>query len=483
MAVLLASYVPEVRGDVLASGAPFSIHSDSGANRFSPSVARAGNGRFVVVWHEWSQVLDIPQAFARRYERNGEAVGTEFLVDPSSPRQVDPEVAAVNGGGFVVVWLTTYVAVGSSRRQIIRARLFDGDGAALVDPFQVDVGNTTAFGALDNEPRVSTSSDGSFIVTWARGGDASGELVFGQRMAADGTASGSEISFEDLGNLVSPVTGSFADGGFVLDWAHASPSPYLEGQYEYRSRQRLFDADGQPVGPVLFSSRSSEGAEGRDGIGIGVSANDEYVVTWSDGYFTDVFPSGPFNVFAERRNRSGQVLTPAFQVNTRRGNEDEDAGKHGVAVDVDGNGAFTIVWGGDGGYHNSDELGIFGQRFDASGSPEGTEFRVTPDGTGYPKKPAIAADETAFMAVWQVSQGVMGRMFDIVDEVICGDANVDGGITASDALIVLVSAVTGAFCNVNVCDTLSDSRITATDALRVLQAAVQGTSILGCFEL
>ena len=54
----------------------------------------------------------------------------------------------------------------------------------------------------------------------------------------------------------------------------------------------------------------------------------------------------------------------------------------------------------------------------------------------------------------------------------CGDANLDGTITAPDALIALRTAVHLAFCNNEICDYNGDGDVTASDALAILKTAV-----------
>jgi len=63
----------------------------------------------------------------------------------------------------------------------------------------------------------------------------------------------------------------------------------------------------------------------------------------------------------------------------------------------------------------------------------------------------------------------------------CGDANGDGGITASDSLVILKVAVSGELgCSMSRCDTDGNGDISATDALRVLRVAVGGSIVLVC---
>jgi hypothetical protein len=62
----------------------------------------------------------------------------------------------------------------------------------------------------------------------------------------------------------------------------------------------------------------------------------------------------------------------------------------------------------------------------------------------------------------------------------CGDANDDGEVTASDALIALRAAVGTRNCELAVCDADGNESITATDALRILRHSVGQPVELDC---
>jgi hypothetical protein len=66
------------------------------------------------------------------------------------------------------------------------------------------------------------------------------------------------------------------------------------------------------------------------------------------------------------------------------------------------------------------------------------------------------------------------------DTVVCGDANADGNITATDALVILQVGVGAAECAECRCDVNSVGGITATDALVVLRVAVGEGVVLVC---
>jgi hypothetical protein len=62
----------------------------------------------------------------------------------------------------------------------------------------------------------------------------------------------------------------------------------------------------------------------------------------------------------------------------------------------------------------------------------------------------------------------------------CGDANGDGNVTASDALVALLTAVGLENCPITVCDVDANGTVAAADALRILARAVGQDVDLGC---
>ena len=62
----------------------------------------------------------------------------------------------------------------------------------------------------------------------------------------------------------------------------------------------------------------------------------------------------------------------------------------------------------------------------------------------------------------------------------CGDANGNGTVEATDALIALRTAVGTATCDLCACDVDSSGAIVASDAQRILTAAVGTTVTLQC---
>lgn len=191
-------------------------------------------------------------------------------------------------------------------------------------------------------------------------------------------------------------------------------------------------------------------------------------------------------VFARRFDAAGTALGPEFQVNTFT-----------TGLQFSGRGAFqsggrfVISWTSrdqDGGNN-----GVFAQAFAGTGTPVGTEFQVNTATLGAQDSSAIAATGS-FVVTWNSDgqdgdgEGIFGQRFDFVGPstttttapaAACGDPN-GAGVTATDALIVLQTAVSLAVCEPCVCDVDASGSVAATDALVVLRLAVGQQVALMC---
>jgi hypothetical protein len=188
----------------------------------------------------------------------------------------------------------------------------------------------------------------------------------------------------------------------------------------YTTSDQFFAAVAMdPRGPFVvvwvsyFQDGSFEGVFGQRYDAVGVPQGGEFQVnayTTLDqaGPAVAVDPVGNFVVvWASRQDGSGDGIvgqrfdaagTPRgteFQVNTyTTSNQSVPA----VAVDAGGN--FVVVWHG---YHQEDgsSFGIFGQRYDAAGAPRGGEFRINTYTTNGQIFPGVAMDAGSnFVVVW-----------------------------------------------------------------------------------
>src|SRR5439155_24349152 len=112
---------------------------------------------------------------------------------------------------------------------------------------------------------------------------------------------------------------------------------------------------------------------------VAKAAGGDVVVVWDAEVSADAA-----GTFGQRYAGTGTLVGGAVLVNAYT------AGAQGYpAVAVDGVGNFVAVWEGAG---PGDDAGIFGQRYDSTGTPLGGEFRVNTYTTGTQGHAAVAAD-------------------------------------------------------------------------------------------
>ena len=140
----------------------------------------------------------------------------------------------------------------------------------------------------------------------------------------------------------------------------------------------------------------------------------EAVVVWeSDGGLVD---TDGRSIQGRRFSSSGDLLGDAFLVNTyTTGNQDDPV----AAASPDG--GFVVVWSSVGADGDTSGASVQGQRFDSSGDPVGAQFQVNAYTTGDQSEPAVeVAGDGTFTVVWTSSasdngdtsnSSVQGRRF------------------------------------------------------------------------
>jgi hypothetical protein len=110
-------------------------------------------------------------------------------------------------------------------------------------------------------------------------------------------------------------------------------------------------------------------------------------------------------VFARRFDAAGTPLGSEFQVNTYT------TGKQaGGGVAISPAGAFVIVWSSA--IQDDSSYGVFAQRFDQNGAKLGVEFQVSSFTQGYQGAPSIAAAANgSFVVTWVYYVDVVARLF------------------------------------------------------------------------
>jgi hypothetical protein len=162
-----------------------------------------------------------------------------------------------------------------------------------------------------------------------------------------------------------------------------------------------------------------------------------FVVAWRS-FDSDV------DVFAQRRDSSGNVLGADFQVNTYTTSYQYDP-----AVAVDDAGNFVVVW--TSAYQDGSDSGVFGQRYDSVGTALGGEFQVNTATTGYQAAPAIAANAAGgFVVTWVGSSdgsagGVFAQRYDSAGAPEGGEFLVNTYTTGGQSIPAIAADAAGNF--------------------------------------
>jgi len=166
-----------VSGDV-------TVNTFTNSGRLNPAIATLANGNVIVVWASINQVssTSMQDVYGQLLSPTGQKIGGEFLINQFTDfNQRTPAVAALAGGGFVVVWvseqqrsgnidanagsgmLVTYSSITNRPSVDIYARLFSATASPLGAEFLVNTGST-----ICANPRVAAASDGAFLIVWGQ---------------------------------------------------------------------------------------------------------------------------------------------------------------------------------------------------------------------------------------------------------------------------------------------------------------------------
>ena len=263
-------------------------------------------------------------------------------------------------GDFVVAW-ESHDQDGSSYG--IYAQRYNAAGVAQGGEFRVNTFTTGNQG----RPSVAMDADGDFVVAWdGQRRSATTHGIFAQRFDAAGVAQGNEfrVNTTTTHSQTAASVAMDSDGDFVITWNTYSGSyPFivLEGVLPALQRRR------SPAGSGNSASTRSDPSPGVF-PSVAMDADGDFVIAWNSytGPGDSQTASLPASTTPPAR-RAGRE----FRVNTFT------IPRPGVAASVamDADGDFVVVWSSD--LQDGSDSGVFGQRFNAAGVPQGSSFAST----------------------------------------------------------------------------------------------------------
>jgi hypothetical protein len=348
-----------------------------------------------------------PQAAGGEFQINTYTTGTQS----SAAVAMDPQ------GNFVVVWQSPAQDGDGSG---VFGQRYDAAGGPVGAEFQVNAFTTGS----QSGPAVAMDPQGSFVVVWTGVGQGDYFGIFGRRYDAAGTPQGAEFQVNSYTTdpQVEPRVAFDPQGGFVVVWGSDGQDGSGFGAFGQR-----FDAAGTRLGGEfqVNTYTTDEQVYPR----VAVDPQGRFVVVWASNG-----PDGNlFGIFGQRFDAAGAPVGGEFQVNTYT-----TAYQIRPAIAMDAAGNFVVVWRSN--LQDGDLFGVFGQRFDATGNRQGSEFQVNTYTTAYQTSPVVAMNAVGqFVVAWTSAvqdaggYGVFGQRYDAAGVPIGGEFQVNTFTTGNQS--------------------------------------------------
>ena len=288
------------------------VSSAAGGDQTDAAVATLANGNVLVVYSSLNQLStnSLKDVYAQVLSPTGQKIGAEFMVNQYTPyNQRTPSVAALQGGGFVVAWVSemqrsgtvdnpnsTFLYGATIRPSVdVYARLFGADGTPAGSEFLVNTGTDVCA-----NPNVAPSSDGGFMVTWGQKNSQVLALswdVFARPFSSAGSGGAVRtVNTYQYGDQFGPRLASLGTDYLVV-WTSLGQDGDREGVYGKFLRGDGTAAGGEFRANTTTVSQQMHPAVASDGAG-------QFLITWS----SFVGGIGSFDLYAQRYLNSALPL-------------------------------------------------------------------------------------------------------------------------------------------------------------------------------
>lgn len=427
---IVATWKDSTSGDIYArilnsdgseAVAEFVLNQETSTTKSNPVLTSLSSGGFIAAWESDNQDGSGKGVFWRRFNSDQAANTT------TSNAQSNSKVTQLTSGGYIVTWEST-LQDGSGTG--IYAQRFDSDGANVGSEFLV---NTTVINNQSN-PSIASASDGSFIMAWQSSDqDGSGGGIYAQRYDSSGNADGSEfvVNTTTSNDQLSPSVAIDSNKKSVITWEtygqdssgnqyNSSVTTLTNGNFVSTWEASSRDGSGSGIfGRIYDEDGTAQGTTFQINTTTSNDQSNQYVTSLTDGGFivvwesTDQDGSGT-GTYAQRYDSSGTAQGSEFLINTSTSN-DESAPE---ITSLTG-GGFAAVWQASGA-QDGDGIGVYGRVFDANGTETVGEFLVNTTITNDQSMPAITSlSGGGFIVTWQSSGaqdgsgiGLYGQRYD-----------------------------------------------------------------------
>lgn len=236
------------------AGDEFQVNQTTLGNQTEPSVAvRKAIGDFVVAWQGPAQTEeDGDDIFAQRIDANGLLLGDEIRINNINFRkdQVCPQIAANDSGSYVIVW-ESESSYSEPNTTMICCRRYDPVGNPAGDEFQVNIEPDCRY------PDVAIDPEGNFTVVWIQGNRPNFSII-ARLYDANGVAMTNpfDVSTIKITSFSQPVIAMDAAGCFLVTWDGDPNFARLDDIH-----CRLYEPNGVSMGDQFTVNSTTERAQ------------------------------------------------------------------------------------------------------------------------------------------------------------------------------------------------------------------------------
>lgn len=267
------------RADASPIGGEFQINTTTSGNQKESSVAMDAAGNFVVVWY--GPGVSEEDIFGRRFDSNGQPLADEFGVNShTESRQRVPKVAMNAAGAFAVVWESDKLGT-KPYEWVISCQLYDGSGLAVGQEFEANLQPGCRY------PDVAVDDSGNFAIVWMQ--DKSSNSIMARLYNADGTARTDpfEVSTVGFSSLTRPSIAMDWSGHFVVAW---DGDPKLARLDDIHGRCYAFD--GAAIGEQFVVNTTLAGTQ--QSPQVAMNNQREFVIVWDSKIDPDIYERNIF---------------------------------------------------------------------------------------------------------------------------------------------------------------------------------------------
>ena len=391
----------------------FQINDHSRGEQINPRVDMDSDGDFIIVWEDVQRRTN----YGIVYNSAGNPLTAEFPIGSNNQnlKQIHNSLAFYDNDEFVVVWEQLDLSSSPPQSSIFAKQFYPEGGANIKTPiFNLSELSICGTGSSCNpptgieesaargkNPSVSTNGTDRFAVCWT-----SGYELYVQIFDNDAQLVGPPIQVSiDNSYILQPQLSMNATGEFIVGWEDAD-------SHNSGIQVQKYNVDGTPNGAVIQANTTENKTQSYPTLEL--MDDGSFIVAWQS--YEQEGVGNDFGIYAQLFDSSCNKIGGEIHVNSYT----TDVQKR-PSITTFNDGTFFITWSSYG--QDGFEEGIYGQFFDNSGIPIGSEEQINTYTEPEQDLPRTSCNGESIMVTTWVDgandsdgKGIFGQRYEIIDQ-------------------------------------------------------------------